>query len=259
MAAPTLKFWKGKTFGPLVARVEKQNIVYKLITGIANSSPVRLTCPSHGLTSGWRAAVTGVKGMTEINAADARDIIDDDFHEVTVIDANTIEFNDTDAGGFRPYTSGGVVQYFDAFALAGMTARMAIKAKAGTSKLLKCATGGTSGTTKPVDQGKDGSVIWTSVTSGTPIKEWTESTSYIANDIVDLTDLLRLTTENGRITIDASAKTITLQVSAADTAAISWKRGEYDLELVSSDFPPIVRSLFGDIGSVEVINEVTNN
>lgn len=47
------------------------------------------------------------------------------------------------------------------------------------------------------------------------------------------TELVQLTTENGGITIDDAAKTITLFVEAADTAAFDWKKGVYDLELVS--------------------------
>jgi hypothetical protein len=45
--------------------------------------------------------------------------------------------------------------------------------------------------------------------------------------------LLDLTTSNSRISLDNTAKTITLTISATDTAAITWMRGVYDLELVS--------------------------
>jgi hypothetical protein len=46
--------------------------------------------------------------------------------------------------------------------------------------------------------------------------------------------LLELTTSNSRIALDNTAKTITLTISATDTAAITWTRGVYDLELVSA-------------------------
>lgn len=259
MAAPTLRITKGKTFGPLCIRVEKETIVYKAITGINKVAPIRITVPGHGLVAGWRAAVTGVKGMLEINAKDPQRLRDSDYHAVTVVDANTIEFNDVDASDFGAYTSGGYVQYRDYYDLSGKTARMAVKQKSGTSNLLKCSVGGVSGSVKPDAAGADGSVVWVTSVSGTPGKEWVPGAAYVADAVVDLTDLLRLTTENGRITIDSSAKTITLQVSASDTAAIDWKRGEYDIELVSSDATPVVRSLFGEIGNVLVSNEVTNN
>lgn len=46
--------------------------------------------------------------------------------------------------------------------------------------------------------------------------------------------LLSLTSGSG-ITLGGSAGTITLSVSATDTAAMTWREGKYDLELVASD------------------------
>lgn len=67
------------------------------------------------------------------------------------------------------------------------------------------------------------------------------------------TTLLSLTTENSRILIDDTAKTITLSVSATDTAAITWTEGVYDLEVVSND--GVVTALLS--GAVYVTEEVT--
>lgn len=47
------------------------------------------------------------------------------------------------------------------------------------------------------------------------------------------TAALSLTTENGRIALTANTGTITLSVSATDTAALAAGRYVYDLELVS--------------------------
>lgn len=47
------------------------------------------------------------------------------------------------------------------------------------------------------------------------------------------TSLLSLTTANSRITLGGAAGTVTLTISATDTAAITWTRGVYDLELVN--------------------------
>lgn len=44
--------------------------------------------------------------------------------------------------------------------------------------------------------------------------------------------LLELTTANGRIEIDALAGTLTLKLSAAETAALTWRNAVYDLEVV---------------------------
>ena len=45
--------------------------------------------------------------------------------------------------------------------------------------------------------------------------------------------LIELTTANGRIALGGAAGTITLTISATDTAALTAGRGVYDLELVS--------------------------
>jgi hypothetical protein len=45
--------------------------------------------------------------------------------------------------------------------------------------------------------------------------------------------LVELTTANGRIALGGTAGTITLTISATDTAALTSGRGVYDLELVS--------------------------
>lgn len=52
-------------------------------------------------------------------------------------------------------------------------------------------------------------------------------------DKVGGTVLLELTTENDRIVLDNVAKTITRTIDAVTTAGIAWKRGVYDLEMVS--------------------------
>lgn len=259
MTAPLLEFTRGKTFGPLVIRWETSALIYKQISAISQAAPVRMTVTGHSIPNGWRAAVSGVKGMVEMNVADPSRIRDDEYHQVTVIDANTIEFNDVNAAAFKAYTSGGYLQYNTPATLTGYTARMAIKAKAGESNLLKCTVGGVAGTVKPTAAGTDGAVTWVAATSGTPAKEWVAGATYAINDVIDTTDLLRLTTENGRIAIDTSGKTITLTVSAADTALMTWKRGEYDLEMVSADVVPVVKSLFGEIGKASVGKEVTSN
>ena len=74
---------------------------------------------------------------------------------------------------------------------------------------------------------------------------------------VDAADvLLTLTTENARIALGGSAGTITMTISAADTAAITWSKGVYDLELVNAGVSPTyVKNLVQ--GSVSVLKEVT--
>lgn len=52
-------------------------------------------------------------------------------------------------------------------------------------------------------------------------------------DYVGGTVLLSLTTENSRIALDNTAKTITLTLAATDTDDLTWTSGVYDLEMVS--------------------------
>lgn len=190
---------QGKTFS-LALRWEAPPVIFKAITAITQTAPVNINATGHGVPEGWRVAVTNVKGMTEINA-EANNVKGRDYHQATVIDANTIQINDINAAGFKAYTSGGYLQYNTPVSMVGFTARMAIKDKVGG------------------------------------------------------TVLLSLTTENAGIAIDTANNTITLTIAATATAALTWKTGVYDLELVSADVAPVVKALLS--GKVTVTKEVT--
>jgi len=75
----------------------------------------------------------------------------------------------------------------------------------------------------------------------------------IRQTVSSSTILLDLSTLNGRIILTPLSGQIQLLVSATDTAAITWQRGKYDLELVSST-GVVTRLLYGE---VEVSKEVT--
>ena len=194
---------QGKTFS-LLLLWQREPIIRKAITGISYASGApRLTVIGHGCPDGFDAAVTLVKAPKQINAANTPPR-DSDYHKVTVIDANTVEFNEVDpvdhnGNEWPAYTSGGFLQYFTPVDLTGYTARMAIKDK------------------------KGGTV------------------------------LMSLTTENGRIAIDEAAHTVTMSITAEDTADIDWKKGVYDLEMVSPT-GVVTSPLTGD---VSVVREVT--
>ena len=198
-ATEDLTIQQGRTFS-LAIRWESPPIVYRPITAIAHTAPARLTVPTHGVPDGWRVAITNVKGMTEINA-EANKLTSRDYHQATVVDANTLDINDINAAGYKAYTSGGYIQYGTPVDLTGFEARMAIKNRVG-------------GTT-----------------------------------------LCMLTTEFGGITIDAAARIITLNISAVDTAAMTFTTGVYDLEMVSGATPAVVTALLS--GRVTVTKEVT--
>lgn len=191
-----LEFKQGKTYLHEI-RVEEKPVIYKNITGIANTAPVRLTVPAHGLVNNWPAAVTNVKGMVEINA-EANNLKESDYHPTTVVSPDAIEFNDINAAGFKKYVSGGVLQYNTPTDLAGCLARLVIRDKVGG------------------------------------------------------TELFRLDDKNGRIMLNNTSKTVTLKVSASDTALMSFKKGVYELELET----PAGEVLLVMTGNVAVTKEI---
>ena len=120
---------KGKTF-KLEMRWEVEPIVYKDITEITCAAPVRVKAVGHGLPDGWNAAITNVKGPTELNA-EANNVQESDYHACTKVDVDTITINSINAAGFKPYVSGGVLQYNTPGDLSGCTVRMSVRAKLG--------------------------------------------------------------------------------------------------------------------------------
>lgn len=74
----------------------------------------------------------------------------------------------------------------------------------------------------------------------------------VVKDKVGGTTLLTLTTENGGVAVNDTDKTISLEISATDTAALSWKAGVYELEMVSGT--GVVTSLVS--GKVTVVKEI---
>lgn len=243
---------QGKTFSQ-VLRWEAPPILYKPITAISKVAPVSITSATHGIPNGWRVAVVSVLGMTEINAKNTPPRATD-YHQVIVVDPNTITLNDINASGYSTYTSGGYLQLNTPVVLVGFTARMTIKDRIAAPNLLVCTTGGTTGLTLPTVAGADGTAVWSIAPAGSSRSiTWTPSTVVTIGAIIDTHELLRLDTTNARIVIDTVNYTITLTVDAATTAAISWATGVYDLEMVSA--ANVVTGLLS--GSVSVIQEVT--
>lgn len=102
--------------------------------------------------------------------------------------------------------------------------------------VLQCTTAGTSGATEPTGAGTDGTVVWAEV-------------SGFSGSI----ELLRLTDANGMIALDNTTKTISLVLSATTTAALTWSKAVYDLEMVSNA-GVVTALLYGDVA---VTKEVT--
>lgn len=131
MKEKNLTIKKGTTF-ILPVRWQDTELTYKSITAITRSGPVRITAASHGCPDGWEAAVMNAGGMREINAEDNPPT---EWHVVTVVDANTVEFNAVNSAGFKAYTSGGQLVFYAPKSLTGCTARCKFKDRYGGTVL----------------------------------------------------------------------------------------------------------------------------
>ena len=129
----TLNITRGDTLTRVI-RWGAGPVVYKPISAVVALSPLRLTVTGHGMLAGWSAALTDIVGMVEANAPStlnnpgAAPLLNE-YHQATVIDVNTVEFNDINAASFGAYGSGGVLRYNTPVNLAGFTAKMEIRLK----------------------------------------------------------------------------------------------------------------------------------
>ena len=129
-ATKDLAIRKGATFAQTL-RWEAPPIVWKPITAISLTAPVRLTVPAHGCPPNWRVNVSCNKSMREMDGVKG---------VATVIDADTIEINTINASGFKPYKGDGYLSYNTPVDMTAMTARMSIKDKVGGTELLRLDT-----------------------------------------------------------------------------------------------------------------------
>lgn len=184
------KIYQGSTFNE-VLRWESSTKKYVPITAAFKAAPLVVTAVAHGMPTGWRAKISNVVGMVELNSLD--------YIVATSVTTDNITFNSVNAAGFKDYISGGTLEYNEPMSLSGVTARMQIRER---------------------------------LTSSTVVDE--------------------LTTENGKIIINDSNKTITINITAAETAAYTFKTAVYSLELVSGTIvTPFIN------GSISLESEIT--
>lgn len=124
-----LSIRKGKTYTHTI-RWGGEPIVYKPITGIDKSAPMRVHVPGHGLVDGWPAAIVSAQGMVEANARNDPPAASD-YHQAKIIGAGIVEFNRVNAAGFRTYRGGGYLMYYTPIDLEGMAPRMVIRDRVG--------------------------------------------------------------------------------------------------------------------------------
>ena len=123
-----LEIRKGKTYAH-VLRYSAEPVVYKPITSISKSAPMTVGAAGHGLVDGWPTAIVSVIGMDDVFASDTPK--PKDYHQPTVIDADTVEFNRLNSANLKAYKSGGYLQYYTPVDLTGMTPRMVVWDKPG--------------------------------------------------------------------------------------------------------------------------------
>jgi hypothetical protein len=122
-----LKIYQGSTFTQ-VLRWESGTKIYVPIINITKSAPVSIIAPNHNIPLGWRARVTNIEGMPELVALG--------YQVVTEILFDTIEFNLVNSLSFKPYISGGVLEYNQPVPLDNLVARMQIREKVSSPVVL---------------------------------------------------------------------------------------------------------------------------
>lgn len=183
----TLNLVRGKTLLTVI-RWETTPVVSKAITAISTASGFpRATVNSHGATNGWRGYVTSVQGMRQLNTDNPERPT---YREVTVIDANTLEFNglnpvDDNGRDWPDYIAGGFFKYNTPKSLANKTIRVKVKDKVGGTVLLSTEAG------------------------DAPL------------------NLITAVADN-------ATKTITVEIGATTTEALTWAKGVWEVEAEDS-------------------------
>ena len=117
-------------------RIESGTWKYASITAVAQTAPLRITAPTHGIPDNWRAGIMNLSLAGDF-AAQNNPPKDAELRPVTVIDANTVEFNAINGAAFRAYVSGGQLAYREPLDLTPYNgARMDVKDKVGGTPLV---------------------------------------------------------------------------------------------------------------------------
>lgn len=134
MSAPVVDITivKGKTF-EFSYRYAEDELVYKPITAMPSTAPVRLTVTAHGIPDGWPVQVQSVRNPQELNSNYQGCPV---YYFAKVVDADTIELNTLNASDWKPYVSGGYVVFNKPIDLTGYEARMEVRDKVGGQVLL---------------------------------------------------------------------------------------------------------------------------
>ena len=97
-----------------------------MVTGMPQRYPLQLTVPSHGIENGQKVMIVGCKGIESVCGNEPEHFNIANYHHVTAVDANTIEFQDLRVPENRYYRGGGFVQFGRYMDLTGCTAQLDI-------------------------------------------------------------------------------------------------------------------------------------
>lgn len=162
---------------------------YKPIAAATLAAPCVIQVPGHGVPPGWPMAITGAKGLTQINRGNLNE--GTGLISAVVVDADHLQLNEVNALALNAYTGGGIVEYF-----------------------------------LPVD-----------------LSAFTEAEAQIRATLESDAALDTLTKTGGEIVLDNTAKLITLQLTAARTAAVGLPIGAAVYNLVLTDSGNVDRVL----------------
>lgn len=129
---------KGETYR-CTYRPETQTQRYVEIAGISLTAPALIDAPAHGMVEGWRFAITGAKGLTQLNAEmDSSGFLprEQDYFQGQVVDTDTIKIDEVNATAFPPYIGGGILQYGAPMDLNACSIRAQIRGTSKASPLL---------------------------------------------------------------------------------------------------------------------------
>ena len=120
-----IMIYKGRTF-EFSYRYAQSDLVYRAISGMPSTAPVRFIVTAHGIPDGWPVRIENLEGF---------DCTEDLF--ATVVDPDTIELNSVNATCWRPYRTGGNVAFCKPFDLTGYTAKAWFRDRVGGTPILK--------------------------------------------------------------------------------------------------------------------------
>jgi hypothetical protein len=118
---------QGRTFSK-VLRWGQPRLAYRQIQAATQAAPCVLTTSSpHGIPDGWLFSISNARGMLELNSPLDADGAPQRSAQATVIDPTTIEVNDLNAAGFKPYAGGGIITYNMPVDLTGFSAAAQVR------------------------------------------------------------------------------------------------------------------------------------